>query len=215
MKRLILSISLILCFLFFYLIGYYTPDLLDAKDEKNIPKAVKPISNDEDAMPTPLMVKKNNNNYKKNIGSFILLSSGAELFKELFQGDFLKNQGGFSKLESYFQKRFQKKYPTNEQAYQNEFVSRLGLLKAMGREYLIKNSYANKKELMDFYKNIALKKTEHFLVRRQALQNFSAWMKFLPEKDRLSILAKIPNRLLASAPKTEEEILKEIFHEEK
>jgi hypothetical protein len=61
---------------------------------------------------------------------------------------------------------------------------------------------------------IAFDERQGFAVRRQALQNLSAWTQFMTEAERDQVNSKVPARLLASASKSESELLEEIFHDE-
>lgn len=137
---------------------------------------------------------------------------GALLFSALFDQKILENRPSFTELEPLLSGRFRHPYPLDEVEYQRELVSRMGILKALAESYAETSSVAERDSLMNFYRTLAMRNAEHSLVRRQALKNLSAWVKFLPEKKRNEIVSRMPASLLANASLSESELLEDIFH---
>lgn len=210
MKKIFFVVGALFAFFLFYTIGYRTSSLV----KKNT--LTHEAQNIAAAATLGMPVKHSLNKALKASPKEVLLSfKGGALFEMLFQEKVLQDADKFLTLQAAFQERFKKAYPKNNHEFDNEVVSRMGILKAMKRAFTPENSLESRKALMSFYQNLVFRKEESFSVKRQALQNLSQWTQFLSEKERLQLLAQVPSRLLASASKSEAEIVSEVFHHEK
>ncbi len=133
---------------------------------------------------------------------------GGRLYQQLFSQDLTKVFSENSTLAS-LEIRFQKNYPSQEGKFnlaQEEVISRLGILKALGKE----ETTAPQKALT-FYQRIINNPKENWLVKRQALKNALAFSNLLTENAREKLLRS--PLLVATAGKTDQEILQEFLHE--
>ncbi len=147
----------------------------------------------------------------KAFRELITKAHGAKLFEALFDKEILQEYAKFSLMHSALQARFSSSYPVEAGAYQQELITRMGLLKAMQKKFTVENSSENRDSLIGFYRGLAVNQKENWLVRRQSMQNLARWMKFLKEEDKNKIFAATSGRVLATATFSEADILEEIF----
>lgn len=117
----------------------------------------------------------------------------------------------FSRIAPSLQKRFGASYPPTEHAYTREAASRLTILQAMDTYTRRAMPQTELMKLTDFYQQTAARETEHPMVRRQSYRNLLKISSRLDEKSRLQVLARVPDRAIASAAHTDTELLHDLF----
>lgn len=140
--------------------------------------------------------------------SILREANGGELFEQLFPVARWSQQWPEATMIKEAKARFRKPYPAESTAHhgglrQQEIISRVGILKAMGQGLKSPSSQA-------FFRQVA-KSKEHLLVRRQALENLRPMMATYSEGKRAELLKDLPPLLLSLAAFSEKEILQEIW----
>jgi hypothetical protein len=157
-----------------------------------LPPGAKPVAR---AAPSPLP-------------KVLLYAKGAPLFAALFDENILEGTN-FRELEPALSARFRRAYPRDEREAHRELVSRMGILKALFAEFTGEDAAGEKAALVTFYRGLALRPHEHFLVKRQAVRNLAAWLKFFPERKRREFITRLPANVASTASFTEAELLEE------
>lgn len=199
-----LFFSCIGMFAFFFGIGWYLSSTAPKESAPQLPiapQAAAPTTAPVPAQPAAPVL---------NAAELLLKGKGGALFGFLFDEEGLRGKD-FADIEPMLSTRFRRAYPSAEPEFQQELVSRLGILKALGETYGEEATVADRQSLMTFYRELALRQKENLMVRRQALRNLSAWIKTLPEKKRNELISRMPASLVASAAFSERELLTEVF----
>jgi hypothetical protein len=135
------------------------------------------------------------------------------LFENIYQTglrNFLKKQD----LQNAIFSKFKKTHPTDVDIHHrpqlmNELVGRIGILKVLHENFRPEQARGNIEPLLQLYKEILFSTSEHWIVKRQALQNMAPWMAAISPAERDKILAAQDPRAIALASKSEKEILSE------
>lgn len=199
MKKLALAFGL---FIFCAGLGWFAAPSLPRAQALRAPVPVKPV---------PVAAKPLARTEPSPLPELLLHAKGGPLFAALFDENVLEGTN-FRELEPALSARFRREYPRDEAEAHRELVSRMGILKAMFSEFTEDNAGDEKAALFNFYRNLALRPREHFLVKRQAVRNISAWLKFYPEQKRRELITRLPAAVVSAANLTEAEILEEVMH---
>jgi hypothetical protein len=118
--------------------------------------------------------------------------------------------GPFPAVEGALRDRFSSAYPGAEPERTLEVVARAAILEATEGAYQSPGAKADP-ALLGFYATVAQNDDEDPAVRRRAVRNLAAWAGKLDEDERLELFARAPARALATAGKSDAELLEEIF----
>ena len=139
--------------------------------------------------------------------------SSGRLFRALFDEKIFA-QNDPEDVLTEVRERFRKKYPKParsefENPFEKEIVQRVGILKAMGATFPPGSEFSE--DAYEFYRELL--RHEPFLVKRQALRNLIPMLGTKSEEERQIIYGEAGGRTLAAAANSDEEILKQVFHD--
>jgi hypothetical protein len=149
----------------------------------------------------------------RSLKDIIGKSSSGVLFRALFDEKVFTMMPQEEVLNTV-RERFQRKYPSGDRPevadpYTRELVQRIGILKAMSAAFPPGGTVSP--EFYDFYRQLL--RSEPLMVKRQAMRNLIPWLGSKPEREREQVMKEAGGRVLASAARTDEEILEGAFHE--
>ena len=210
MKKFYYVLGLLVCFWAFYFIGGAAPRLIPGKTSRQDAAVIS-----SPKLTNNYSLASSNPAFNKSTKEVLQNAVGGELFHALFTRRVLEESPSFAQIEPFIFKRFQTKYTIEEPKYRQEITNRLGILKAMGKAFSPDKFLKEYSDLSQFYLNVTTKSSEPWLVKRQAMQNLSAWMKYMTVQERKEIFAQNQGRVLATASRSEADLLEEILGNEK
>ena len=119
------------------------------------------------------------------------------------------------------QSRLNSEYPrsvasSHSSAYEREVANRLGLLRAMSHFWTVPNSVKNvdKKQIKDFFHDVAKNKNENIMVRRQAYKNWLTFGDSAGQSEKQRLAANSDSRLLHLVSLSDESLIESLTETE-
>lgn len=213
MKKLIIALSMVACFMAAYAIGGYLRSFplspraaFFAEPARNVTRDAKAIQAVPRAAggPAPAPAEP-----QKDPVEAIQKAKGPELMQAMRAVPHVP----FQRVQEALRRRFSENYPKHEQEQIKEAANRIGVISAVGsyRERMLSRS--EQQQLMTFLEEVASNANENPAVRETATRAQLPFLGRMEEDERNDILARTPASQIDRASRPVGEIVEELFRE--
>ncbi len=215
MRKLILALSLIACFLASYGLGRFLRNFSLSPRSAQFSEALPQEPNREthavNANPHPRfqppVPAKPNAAPAKDIAEAVAKDKGAGLFPSLRRIP----RTPYNRLHEALRRRFAEEYPKQERDFLKEAASRIGLLSSLAGYKNRALTQAEQQQLLTFLEDVAQNTNEANAVRESAARTQLQFLGRLEEDERNEMLARMPASLIDRASRPAHELVEEIF----